>query len=45
MHSMKEIKVTIVGCDAVIDRLYKRPLRKLDRQGILSIVGLVDKDL
>lgn len=41
---MKKIRVTIVGCGAVIDHLYKRPLRKLDRQRILKVVGLVDKD-
>ena len=45
MHSMKPLKVTIVGCGAVIEHLYKRPLGKLDKQGILKVIGLVDRDL
>lgn len=45
MHSMKPLKVMIVGCGAVIEHLYKRPLRKLDKQGILKVIGLVDRDL
>lgn len=39
------IRAIIVGCGAVIDCLYKRPLRELERKGFLSVLGLVDKTI
>jgi predicted dehydrogenase len=36
------VKTTIVGCGAVAQRLYRTSLQKLERQGILSVTGLVD---
>lgn len=40
-----QIKCMIVGCGAVVENRYIRPLRKLERQGMLRVVGLVDKDI
>jgi predicted dehydrogenase len=39
------IKVTIVGCGAVVQRLYKIPLQLLEKDGMINVVGLVDRDL
>jgi len=39
------IKVTVVGCGAVVQRLYKIPLQLLEKRGMINVVGLVDKDL
>jgi predicted dehydrogenase len=35
----------IVGCGAVIQRIYKRPLEQLDKRGELRVVGLVDSNI
>lgn len=37
-----KIGVTIVGCGAVVEVLYRRPLRKLEKLGVLEVVALVD---
>lgn len=37
--------VMIVGCGAVIHQIYKRPLERLEEQGELSVVGLVDRNI
>lgn len=39
------LKTTVVGCGAVAQRLYQNPLRTLERQGILRVIGLVDRYL
>jgi len=39
------IRVTIVGCGAVVQRLYKIPLQFLEEHGMITVVGLVDKTL
>src|SRR5437870_4943573 len=39
------IKTLIVGCGAVAQRLYRKPLRKLERQGLLRVTGLVDSHI
>jgi predicted dehydrogenase len=39
-----DIKVTVVGCGAATQNLYKNPLRKLEKRGEFHVVGLVDKD-
>ena len=36
------LRTTIVGCGAVAQRLYRRPLQQLEKRGLLRIVGLVD---
>ncbi len=36
------LHTTIVGCGAVAQRLYRKPLQQLAKQGILKIVSLVD---
>jgi predicted dehydrogenase len=39
------VKTTVVGCGAVAQRLYRNPLRELERQGILQVTALVDRHL
>jgi len=39
---MTPLRTLIVGCGAVAQRLYLKPLRRLERRGLLRIVGLVD---
>jgi predicted dehydrogenase len=39
------VTATVVGCGAVAQRLYHAPLKKLERQGLLRVVGLVDRHL
>jgi len=39
------IKVTVIGCGAVVERLYMNPLRLLEKRRMIDVVGLVDKDL
>ncbi len=36
------IRTTIVGCGAVAQRLYRKPLQKLERKGVLEVTALVD---
>lgn len=36
------IDTLVVGCGAVIHQIYRNPLQKLERQGILKVIGLVD---
>jgi predicted dehydrogenase len=36
------INTTVVGCGAVAQKLYRKPLKKLEREGILQVVALVD---
>jgi predicted dehydrogenase len=36
------LQVTIVGCGAVAQRLYRKPLRELEGRGMLRVAGLVD---
>jgi predicted dehydrogenase len=33
----------LVGCGAVAQKLYRNPLRKLERQGVLQVAALVDR--
>lgn len=37
------LKTTIVGCGAVAQRLYGKPLRELGQRGLISVVALVDR--
>jgi predicted dehydrogenase len=37
------IATTVVGCGAVAQRLYQDPLRRLERQGVLRVIALVDR--
>lgn len=39
------VKTTVVGCGAVAQKLYQNPLKELERRGILSVTGLVDRHL
>jgi predicted dehydrogenase len=36
------LRTTLVGCGAVAQKLYRRPLQALERQGALRVIGLVD---
>src|SRR6185503_2313481 len=36
------LATAIVGCGAVAQRLYKKPLQQLEKAGILRVVSLVD---
>ncbi len=36
------LRVTIVGCGAVAQRLYRKPLQRLERRGMLQVASLVD---
>lgn len=36
------LKTMLVGCGAVAQRLYRKPLTQLQRQGILAVTALVD---
>ena len=38
------LDVAIVGCGAVVDRLYRPALRTLERRGLARVVALVDPD-
>lgn len=37
------VQTTVVGCGAVAQRLYRKPLRQLERQGVIRVVALVDR--
>src|SRR5262245_26812418 len=37
------LRTTLVGCGAVAQQLYRKPLQKLQKQGILRVAGLVDR--
>src|SRR3954451_19230066 len=39
------IRTTVVGCGAVAQKLYRKPLKKLEGQGVLQVVALVDRNL
>ncbi|MBI3466166.1 MAG: Gfo/Idh/MocA family oxidoreductase [Planctomycetes bacterium] len=39
------MKVILIGCGAVAQKLYRKPLQKLEKQGVLRVVGLVDRHL
>jgi predicted dehydrogenase len=39
------LTTTVVGCGAVAQKLYRKPLEKLQRQGILEVTALVDSCL
>ncbi|HEY7314599.1 MAG TPA: Gfo/Idh/MocA family oxidoreductase [Gemmataceae bacterium] len=39
------INTIVVGCGAVAQRLYRGPLRELERQGIVCVTRLVDRHL
>jgi len=39
------LPITIVGCGAVAQGLYRRPLQQLERRGMLRVVSLVDTNL
>jgi predicted dehydrogenase len=36
------VRTIVVGCGAVAQRLYRKPLAQLEKQGLLEVVGLVD---
>lgn len=36
------VTTLVVGCGAVAQRLYRKPLQRLQKQGLLRVVGLVD---
>lgn len=36
------LETTIVGCGAVAQRLYRKPLQRLEKQGLLRVAALVD---
>jgi predicted dehydrogenase len=38
----KSLRTTIVGCGAVAQRLYRRPLQRLEKRGVLRVAALVD---
>lgn len=42
MSSVKSIGTTLVGCGAVAQRLYRKPLQQLERQGLVRVTALVD---
>jgi predicted dehydrogenase len=37
-------KVSVIGCGAVVQQLYRTPLQQLERHGLIDLVGLVDID-
>jgi predicted dehydrogenase len=39
---MTPLRTTLVGCGAVAQRLYLKPLKRLEQRGMLQIVALVD---
>jgi predicted dehydrogenase len=39
------LRTTVVGCGAVAQRLYRAPLRQLERQGFVCVTSLVDRDI
>jgi predicted dehydrogenase len=38
------LRVVVIGCGAAFENLYVEPLRRLQRQGAIKVVGLVDSD-
>jgi predicted dehydrogenase len=36
------LQTTVVGCGAVAQRLYRKPLQQLEKRGIIRVAGLVD---
>ena len=36
------VRVTVVGCGAVAEGLYRKPLQRLQREGIIRVVSLLD---
>ena len=36
------VKTMVVGCGAVAQRLYRKPLQQLQKQRLLEVVALVD---
>ena len=38
----RSLQTTIVGCGAVAQRLYRKPLQQLERRGVLRVSALVD---
>src|SRR5262245_26091693 len=43
MTRFKALRTTVVGCGAVAQKLYRKPLQALQRQGFLRVTGLVDR--
>jgi predicted dehydrogenase len=41
--SMLPLRTTLVGCGAAAQKLYSKPLRGLERQGVLRVTALVDR--
>ncbi len=39
---MMALRTAIVGCGAVAQRLYRKPLQQLERRGLLRVVALID---
>jgi len=37
------IRTMLVGCGAVAQKLYRKPLQKLEQQGVLQVTALVDR--
>lgn len=40
---MMNLNTTVVGCGAAAQKLYRKPLQRLEREGILRVAGLVDR--
>src|SRR4051812_16759978 len=40
---MTPLRTTLVGCGAAAQKLYAKPLRALERQGVLRVTALVDR--
>src|SRR6267378_5435557 len=40
----RRLDIVVVGCGAVVDRLYSGPLARLESRGIARVTGLVDPD-
>ncbi len=41
----RRLEIVVVGCGAVVDRLYRGPLARLESRGIARVTGFVDPDL
>lgn len=39
-----QLDLAVIGCGAVVERLYRRPLRKLESKRLVRVVALVDRD-
>jgi predicted dehydrogenase len=39
------LRTTVVGCGAAAQLLYRKPLQELERQGLVRVTGLVDRDI